>query len=122
MHFWCHFGCYWEVFLSTFPVFVKNGAPHGNAINSSEIEGPAPQKSKKKVQKLKKKRQENEGEQNNGFLDDFGSILGGFGDHFGGQKAFKNRVKCWMRFWRPKKGPGRFFWVGQAECAGPVGG
>ena len=58
---------------------------------------------------------------NNGFWVDVGSMLGDFGDHFGSQIAFKNRVKFWMRFWRPKKWFRGFSGVGPAECAGPVG-
>ena len=33
---------------------------------------------------------------------DFGSILGGFLEHFGSQNAFKNRVKFWRRFFHEK--------------------
>ena len=36
----------------------------------------------------------------------FGIILGGFWHHFGNPNAFKNRVKFWMRFWRPTEAPG----------------
>ena len=49
-------------------------------------------------------------------------ILGAFWKHFGSQEAFKNRVKFWMRFWRPKGGLIGFFGVGPAECAGCPGG
>ena len=32
-------------------------------------------------------------------------ILEGFWHHFGTPNAFKNRVKFWKRFWKPKRGP-----------------
>ena len=39
----------------------------------------------------------------NDFLKVFGVILEGFWEHCGSQNAIKNRVKIWMRFWRPKR-------------------
>ena len=35
----------------------------------------------------------------------FGIILEGFWHYFGSQNAIKNRVKFWMRFWRPTEAP-----------------
>ena len=72
-------GRFLEVFFGTFPDFAKNGAPHGNAVNSSQIEGPAPGKSRKNTQKPKEKRLENEGEK----VRDFGSILAPFWEALG---------------------------------------
>ena len=51
LHFYCYFGRCWEVFFGTFSDFVKNGAPHGNAVHNSKNEGPAPRKSRKNIQK-----------------------------------------------------------------------
>ena len=52
----------------------------------------------------------------------FGIILGGFWHHFGSQNAIKNRLKFWMRFWRPGKRFQCFSGLGPAECAGSLGG
>ena len=106
LHLWCYFGCYWGVFLGIFPEFLKNGAPHASAVNSDCIEGRALQKSTKKRSEIEEKTVGKRKRTNNGFWDDFGSILGAFGDHFGRQNAFKNRVTFWMRFWRSKRGTG----------------
>ena len=43
MSFWMVFG----VFFWCFPKFAKNAAPHENAVNSSEIVGPAAAKTSK---------------------------------------------------------------------------
>ena len=37
-------------------------------------------------------------------------ILGGFWHHFGSPNAFKNRVKFWMRFWRPNEANKHLIW------------
>ena len=62
-----------------------------------------PENQEKSVQKLKEKRQENEGEQ----IMDTVSILGPFwealGNHFGSQNVSKNRVKFRGRFLKLKK-------------------
>ena len=121
MHCWCHVSRYWDVFLVTFPDFLQKGAPHASAVKSDWIEGRALQQSTKKRPETEEKSAGNRRRTNNGFRYDLGSILGGFGNHFGSQNAFKTRLKFWMRFWRSKNGTRRFFWVGQAECAGPVG-
>ena len=107
--------------MGTFPDFLKNDAPHASAVNSDWIEGRALQQSTKKRSETEDKTVGKRKRKKNGFWDDFGSILGGFGDHFGSQNAFKNRLTFWMRFWRSTMGTGRKFWVGPAECAGPVG-
>ena len=82
MHFGCHVGCYWEVFLGTFPNFLKNGAPHGSVVNSDWIEGRALQKSTKKCSGTEEKTLGKRKRKVTGFGDDFLSILGGLGDHF----------------------------------------
>ena len=59
---------------------------------------------------------------NNGFEIDFGFILGGFGDYFGSQQAFKHRLFFFgMRFWRQQRKPAPLFCARPAECAGPGG-
>ena len=74
LHFWCHFDGFLDVFFGTFPDFAKNGAPHGNAVNSSQIEVRHLENQGKNAKKTKEKRQENEGEKITGF----GSILAPF--------------------------------------------
>ena len=51
----------------------------------------------------------------------FGSILGGFWDHFGSQKALKNRVFFWMRFLKFPGGGEPHFWGPPGGMRGPVG-
>ena len=80
------------VFFGAFPDFVKNGAPHERAANSNQIEGRAPRKSTKQRSETEEKTVGKRKRTNNEFWDVFGFILGGFGDHFGNQNAFKNRV------------------------------
>ena len=82
---------------------MKNGAPHGNTVNSSKIEGSAPRKSRKK-------RPETEGttaETRRRKIMDPVSILAPFwealGNHFGSQNDSKNRVKFRGRFFEGKK-------------------
>ena len=55
------------------------------------------------------------------FWDEFSSILGGFWDHFGSQKAFKNRVKFWIRFWKVPGGGETSFFGPPGGMRGPVG-
>ena len=38
---------FWVACLATFPDFAKNTRPYENAVNSSQIEGPAPRKTTK---------------------------------------------------------------------------
>ena len=121
LHFWCDFGCDYEAFFDTFLDFVRNSAPHGSVGNSDWIEGRPLRKSTKQLSETEEKTAGKRKGTHNGFWDDFGLMLGGFGDHFGSQNTFKHRENFWIRFWRPKKGLARFFWVGPAECAGPVG-
>ena len=123
--FFTYFDAFWEpcwFILGIVLNFAKKALPHESAINSSQIDGPAPWKSRKKRKKNEGKTAGERRWKKSRFLLDFGSILGGFGDHFGSQNAFKNRVKFWMRFWRRKEGGPGFFGVGRAECAGPWGG
>ncbi len=107
--------------MGTFSDFAKKGAPHEFIVNSNEIEGRAPGNATKKPSKIEEKTVRKHTWEKHAFFMNLGIILGGFWHHFGSQNAFKNRVKFWMRFWRSKKWPSRFFWVGPAECAGPVG-
>ena len=81
---------------------MKNGAPHGNTVNSSKIYGSAPRKSRKK-------RTETEGktaEKRRRKIMDPVSILALFwealGNHFGTQNDSKNRVKFRGRFFKVK--------------------
>ena len=104
-----------------FPDFVKNGAPHERAANSDWIEGRAPRKSTKNLFRNYRKTAGKRRRTNHVFWNYFEFILGGSGDHFGTQNAFKNQVKIWMQFWTLNKNPGDLFWVGPAECAGPWG-
>ena len=76
------------VFLSD---FVKNGAPHGNAVNSSKNEGPAYRKSRKKRPETEGKTVGKRRRKNNGSCVDVCSILGGFGEPFWESTCFKKQ-------------------------------
>ena len=91
LYFWCYFGRCWEVFFGTFSNFVKNGAPHENAVNSSKNEGPAPRKSRKKRPETEGKTVGKRRRKNNGSCVDFGCILGGFGEPFRVSKCVKKQ-------------------------------
>ena len=95
--------------------------PNTSAVNSNWIEGRALQKSTKNVQKLKKKRQENESETRM----DFGSMLAPFwealGTILGAKMPSKIEGSFGCDFVGQKRGGTDFVWVGPAECAGPVG-
>ena len=87
-----HFGSgFLEVFFGTFSDFVKNGAPHGNAVNSSKNEGPAPRKSRKKRPETEGKTVGKRRRTNNGSCVGFGSTLGGFGETFWESKCAKKQ-------------------------------
>ena len=91
--------------MATFSDFAKKGAPHEFIVNSSEIEGRAPGKAIKKPSKIEEKTVRKHTWEKHAFFMNFGIILGGFWHHFGSPNAFKNRVKFWMRFWRPAEAP-----------------
>ena len=82
---------------------MKNGALHGNAVNSTKNEGPAPRKSIKKRPETEGKTVGKRRRKNNGSCVDFGSTLGGFGEPFWESKSVKNRVKFRGRFLKVKK-------------------
>ena len=82
----------------TFSDFAKKGAHHEFICHGEEIEGRALGKARKKHSKIEEKTEEKQARKNNAFFSNFGLILGGFWEHFGSQKAFKTRVKFWMRF------------------------
>ena len=82
---------------------MKNGAPHGNAVNSSKNEGPAPRKSRKKRPETEGKTVGKRRRKNNGSCVDFGSTLGGFGEPFWESESVKNKVKLRGRFLKVKK-------------------
>ena len=102
-----HFGFILVVIFVVCLDYAKTARPHASAVNSDWIEGRALQQSTKRRPETREETAGKRRRLNNGLLFDVGSILGGFGDHFGSQNAFKNRVKFWMRFWRPKGGGGR---------------
>ena len=75
----------------------------------------------KKQQKWKEQLSKNKSGKTMNCLSNCGLILGAFWINFGSQKAFKNRVKFWMRFWSRKRRLGRFSEHRPAECAGSMG-
>ena len=117
-----HFGRLWELISVTFFDFAKKGAHHGFIAHGGEIKGPSAEEATKQTPKMEGTTVKKQGWKNNEMFTNCGFILGAFWKHFGSQKAFKNRVKFWMRFWRLKRGIDHFFGIGLAECAGPRGG
>ena len=75
-------------------------------VNSNEIEARALGKATKKPSKIEEKTVRKHTWEKHAFFMNFGIILEGFWHHFGSQNAIKNRVKFWMRFWRPTDAPG----------------
>ena len=120
-HFGSHFGRLWELISATSIDLANKCAHHGFIAHGGEIKGPTAEQASKEVAKMEGKTVKKQAWKNNELFINFGIILGAFWDHFGCQKAFKNRVKFWMRFWRSKKSSGWFFCSGQAECAGALG-
>ena len=82
---------------------MKNGAPQGNAVIAATSRVQHPEIQEKNVQKLKEKRQENEGERVMDPVSIWAPFWEALGNHFGSQNVSKNRVKFRGRFLKVKK-------------------
>ena len=82
---------------------MKNGAPHGNPVNSTKNEGPAPRKSRKKRPEAEGTTAGKRRRKSNGSCVDFGLFCEALGNHFGSQNVSKNRVKFRGRFLKVQK-------------------